>query len=160
MKKITLLLFVTITAFACTSEKKETMEVTPVVADISIEDGWARPGKAGMMSAAYFRLENTTDIADTLVSASSNVSNNTQIHLSYEKDGLMVMEEQEFVPVPANASVMFKQGGLHIMLIQPDNDINEGDSVAVELTFKSGRTLSAQVPVRPATGMKMDMQGH
>ena len=70
------------------------------------------------------------------------------------------MEEQEFVPVPANASVMFKQGGLHIMLIQPDNDINEGDSVAVELTFKSGRTLSAQVPVRPATGMKMDMQGH
>lgn len=129
-------------------------ETSPQVAEeqqntISLSEGWARPTKAGRMSAAYFLLENSTESADTLISATSNAAINTQIHLSYMNDaGLMAMEEQDQVPVPASSTVEFKQGGLHIMLIQPEKDLDPGDSVRVTLKFLSGRELSSVVPVR------------
>jgi copper(I)-binding protein len=131
-------------------ETKPAMESDMQIKEgVRITDGWARPTKAGRMSAAYFTLENGYDTADTLVAARSNVAENTQIHLSYKNaDGLMAMEEQEFVPVPAQNSVEFKQGGLHIMLIQPEKDLQPGDSVRVTLAFVSGKEISAFVPVR------------
>jgi hypothetical protein len=116
---------------------------------IELTDGWARPGKAGMMSAAYFNIINNTNAPDTLLSVNSDASSNTQIHLSFEnEEGLMAMEEQEFVVAPVGETVQFKQGGLHIMIIQPDKDLAEGDSVKLELTFSSGNIMQYSVPVR------------
>lgn len=132
---------------ACSSESKVEENIT--VEEITIADGWARPTKAGMMSAAYFTIKNTTDISDSLLSVSSNVSSNTQIHESYEtEDGLMGMREQEFVLVPSKSEIQFKQGGLHIMIIQPDQDLIEGDSVLLGLSFSSSNEIKVKVPIR------------
>ena len=101
-----------------------------------------------MMSAAYFTLTNATSEADTLLSASSDVTQNTQIHLSYEtEDGLMGMEEQAYVEIPANSSVQFRQGGLHVMIIQPKRDLAAGDTIQISLKFSSGKLLEFPVPV-------------
>lgn len=139
------------------SENKVQPEKTAIEPSgvMEVKDGWARPAKAGMTSAAYFHLMNGTAETDTLIAASSDVSDNTQVHLSYMKDEMMVMEEQDAVPVPAGETVPFKQGGYHIMFIQPDNDINEGDSVALTLYFSSGDSLMTKVEVRPANGSQM-----
>ena len=116
---------------------------------IEISDGWVRPGKAGMMSAAYFNLKNGTSDTDTLLSISSNIASTTQIHESYEtEEGLMGMQEQPFVALPKNETVPFKQGGLHVMIIRPERDLEDGDSVTFTLQFSGFDSLDITLPVK------------
>ncbi len=132
--------------FCSTPEK---LEVPKSTNEITLSDGWARPGKAGMMSAAYFKLYNGTAKSDTLLSIESDASSNTQIHLSFKnEEGLMSMDEQKFVLLPAQSELEFKQGGLHVMIIQPDQDLQEGDSLSLKLHLSSSKELIAKVPIR------------
>ena len=115
--------------------------------NIAIEDAWARPTKAGMMSAAYFTMYNVGSVSDSLVQASSNASKDVQIHLSYMNDGIMVMEEQPFVAIQASEQIPFQPGGYHIMIIQPTMDMQEGDSISLSLYFKSGMIIEETIQV-------------
>ena len=115
--------------------------------NIAIEDAWARPTKAGMMSAAYFTMHNVGSVADSLVQVSSNASKDLQIHLSYMNDGIMVMEEQPFVAIQASEQIPFQPGGYHIMIIQPTKDMEEGDKISLSLYFKSGMIIEETIQV-------------
>ncbi len=115
--------------------------------NIAIKDAWARPTKAGMMSAAYFTIHNVGSVPDSLVQVSSNASKDVQIHLSYMNDGIMVMEEQPFVAIQASKQIPFQPGGYHIMIIQPTNDMEEGDSISLSLYFKSGMIIEETIQV-------------
>lgn len=107
---------------------------------IEIRDGWVREGASGMMSAAYFTIYNGTANADTLWSISAfDVSDDVQIHESYKtEDDLMGMRPVGAIPVPSGQSVELKPGGIHIMIIQPYQDIKEGMSIEFQLNFSSG----------------------
>jgi len=115
--------------------------------NIAIKDAWARPTKAGMMSAAYFTMHNVGSLPDSLVQVSSSASEDVQIHLSYMNDGIMVMEEQPFVAIQASEQIPFQPGGYHIMIIQPTNDMEEGDSISLSLYFKSGMIIEETIQV-------------
>lgn len=143
-------LFLAVSALFSCSEKAEPPKDVPTVTNsIEVTDGWARPGKTGMMTAAYFTISNGTSRADTLIGVSTDVTKNAQIHKSYEtEDGLMGMEHQPFVPVSSGTHVEFKPGGLHIMIIQPTMDLNEGDSLLLELIFSSSKTEKIKVPIQ------------
>ena len=119
--------------------------------NIAIKDAWARPTKAGMMSAAYFTIHNVGSVPDSLVQVSSSASEDVQIHLSYMNDGIMVMEEQPFVAIQASEQIPFQPGGYHIMIIQPTNDMEEGDSISLSLYFKSGMIIEETIQVRNPT---------
>lgn len=110
---------------------------------IEIRDGWVREGKSGMMSAAYFTIYNGTTQSDTLWSISSeNISEDVQIHESYKtEDGLMGMRPVGAIPVLSGDSVELKPGSIHIMIIRPHIDLNEGDQIEFELNFNYGDTL-------------------
>ncbi len=130
----------------CTEKTPEPQTKTGV---ITVEQGWARPTAQGLMSAAYFDLVNATSSNDTLISAQSPASDNVQIHETYEtEDGLMGMREQPSVNLARESTTSFKQGGLHIMIIQPKVDLVEGDSLSLTLTFSSGLELETKVPIR------------
>ena len=115
--------------------------------NIAIKDAWARPTKAGMMSAAYFTIHNVGSVPDSLVQVSSSASEDVQIHLSYMNDEIMVMEEQPFVANQASEQIPFQPGGYHIMIIQPTNDMEEGDSISLSLYFKSGMIIEETIQV-------------
>ena len=115
--------------------------------NITLDSAWARPTKAGMMSAAYFKLQNNGSMPDSLVRVSSSASEDVQIHLSYEKDEIMVMEEQPFVAIQPSEQILFQPGGYHIMIIQPTNDMNEGDSLSLSLYFNSGMIIERNIQV-------------
>lgn len=146
MKQIFLFALISILFLFCAPQKESTSSESK---QISIEDGWVRPSKAGMMTAAYFNIHNGTANADTLQQVSTTITPNTQIHKSYQNDaGLMAMEEQDFVAIPAESMVEFKQGGLHIMIIQPEVELAEGDSLSLVLSFSSSQQLEISLPVR------------
>lgn len=143
---LSLFLLLPLLLFCSTPDK---VEETKSINEISISDGWARPSKIGMMSAAYFTITNGTNEPDSLLSVDSSISNDTQIHESYTtEDGLMGMQPQGLVPIPANSEVTFKQGGLHIMIIQPKRDLVEGDSISLNLYFSSSKELEITLPIK------------
>ncbi len=148
MKQLTVLSLLLFAIGAC-SQEQQTPETNNASGIIEIEDGWVRPGNAGMMTAAYFNINNGTNSADSLLSVESNVTDDTQIHESYEKeDGMMGMRGIGLVPVPANAVTELKPGGIHIMIIRPFQDVSLGDSVDFELYFLESGSMEITLPVK------------
>ncbi len=136
---------------------------------IRVVDAWARPtamksmgdshghgeSKSGDMpmdgpvSAAYMVIENTGD-ADKLVSASTDVSEITEIHETKDMgNGMMGMQPvQGGLDIPANGSVTLKPGGYHIMLMKLKQDLTPGQMIKLTLTFQSGKVITLDVPVK------------
>jgi copper(I)-binding protein len=115
--------------------------------DVEVSDFWARPGLAGGNSAVYFIVKNDSRVEDRLLSASSEVAQAVELHKSSMVEGVMQMEMQAQVPLPAGVTE-FKPGGLHVMLIGLNQDLNPGDSIEIQLDFAEAPDLSLQVPVR------------
>jgi len=116
---------------------------------VPLQDAWARPGIAGGTSAVYFVLENPGSQEEALQSASSDVAEATELHLTeMADDGTMSMHHQMSVPIPAGEEVAFEPGGLHVMLINLQRDLSEGETISLVLKFKNAGEMRLEVPVR------------
>ncbi len=91
------------------------------------------------ITGAYFHLKNNSDKAITLVNASSDISDRVEIHEHILQDGLMRMQPvTQDITVPAKGMIMFKPGGYHIMLMNLNKAIKEGENITIKLTFADG----------------------
>ena len=63
-------------------------------------------------------------------------------------DGTMSMHHQMSVPIPAGEEVAFEPGGLHVMLINLQRDLNDGETISLVLKFKNAGEMQLEVPVR------------
>jgi periplasmic copper chaperone A len=109
---------------------------------------WARAADSGAATAVYFMLENRGDTADTLRAARSAAAEETGLHISTQRDGMMHMTEIPALPVPPGDSVAFRPLGAHVMLMRLHHPLRDGDSVTVTLEFGSGRSLEVRAGVR------------
>jgi copper(I)-binding protein len=135
---IIVLLLTILLASACDSSSGE----------LTIQDAWARPASAGENGAAYFVIKNGTVSDDTLLSVSSEIALATEVHMSMmDGNGVMSMQMQEALAVPAKGKVEFKAGGLHVMFVTLNRDLKVGDTITLTLTFKEAGNLVIEVPV-------------
>lgn len=139
----------------------------PEEATIVIEDPWARPGQMKMAgegdgmdmdsegegmamagtSAIFMTIRNDGRQDDRLVGVSGDAAEFVELHTTETRDGVTMMAQIPGIDIPGGDEVVLEKGGLHIMLINLSQDLNEGDSVTVELQFeKSGsQTITAEV---------------
>lgn len=116
---------------------------------IEVEDAWARPGAEGRMSAAYFLISNFNSDDDALISVEADVAKNSEVHESYEREeGMMSMREVPRLDLPAQSTVRFEQGGLHVMLMDLTRQLSGGDTFELTLTFETNNPVTIEVPVR------------
>lgn len=135
---IIVLLLTILLASACDSSSGE----------LTIQDAWARPASAGENGAAYFVIKNGTVSDDTLLSVSSEIALATEVHMSMmDGNGVMSMQMQEALAVPAKGKVEFKAGGLHVMLVSLIRDLKVGDTITLTLNFKGAGSVVIEVPV-------------
>lgn len=128
----------------------------PAVADMEASEVWARTGMQGGTSAVYLVLVNGTGADDELLSASSDIAEAVELHLSQMgPNGEMQMIPQSSVPLAAGEEVEFKPGGLHIMLIGLKQDLKVGDQF--EVTLHLGNHADIRLTVEVKEGMDMDM---
>lgn len=114
-----------------------------------VQDPWARPGLSGQNSAIYFTIQNPASKADKLLSAATDIAQSTELHMSMmNAEGVMSMMEQEFVDVPANSTVEFKPGGLHVMLVGLEQDLPVGNSLSLTLQFENAGEIQLDVPIK------------
>ncbi len=143
MKKISMV-FLAVMVFllvACQGDVEST--------SLTVKDAWARSALQGNPTAIYFIIDNPTDQEDVLLTASTDVSMMTELHMSsMDASGVMKMTPQENVPVPSKSNVEFKQGGLHVMLMNIKKDLKPGDSVKLTLNFEKAGQIIMDVPVK------------
>ena len=63
-------------------------------------------------------------------------------------DGVMKMEPQTSVPVPAGKQVIFKSGDFHVMLIGLTKDLNVGDEFQLTLVFEQAGEIVHNVIIQ------------
>jgi copper(I)-binding protein len=61
---------------------------------------------------------------------------------------VMMMVQQENVPVGAQSQIEFKPGGLHVMLIGLNQDLKPGETFQVTLNFEKAGPITMDVPVK------------
>jgi copper(I)-binding protein len=118
----------------------------PTGDQIKVSDIWARPGLAGGNSAVYFVITNGTGGTDSLISASSDVADAVELHMTTMQDGNMQMMQQMEVPIQAGKTE-FQPGGLHVMLIGLKKDLNPGDTFLLTLEFVNAGIMPLEVTV-------------
>lgn len=129
------------------------------IAQTRVEDPWVRATVAGQPSSGAF-MRITADTDSTLLSVSSPVAKDVQIHEMSMTNDVMRMGPVDAVPLPAGETVALDPDGYHVMLMGLNGQIKEGDQVPLTLTVKNaeGETevVNVSAPARAATA-PMDM---
>ena len=116
---------------------------------IEIKKAWLRPAAKEMNTALFFEIINNGDKPDTLVEASSKISDDVMIHESYKKGkDMMSMRMLGFVAVPSKSVVMFKPKSLHVMIMEVKEEVKIGQRKEFSLVFKRAGTIKIKATVR------------
>ncbi len=102
----------------------------------------------GMSSAAFFKIVNNSDEADTLYGVRADFAEMTQLHESYRKDGMVGMRPIKFIVVRAKSSFYFKHGGYHVMLMNVKENLEAGMNVRLELFFRRAGAVTVEAIVK------------
>jgi len=154
MRSLALLSLLALTA--CGGDSADATDDATVVSAnyFGLDNAYARAAPAGGASAVYLDVVNDTSSDVTLVSASTDAAGRVEIHRTEAgQDDLTTMTPVEGgLAVPAGETVTLAPGGLHVMLLDLQRDLAEGDTVTVELQFEGRSPLTVQAPVRGLDG--------
>ncbi|WP_165984241.1 copper chaperone PCu(A)C [Streptomyces sp. YIM 98790] len=99
------------------------------------------------LAGGFLTVENTGDTDDTLVSVTTPAAASVELHTTEDS----AMRQVDSFPVPAGGTLELRRGGDHLMLIELTGTLTEGDSVTLELHFRTSDPLTVDVPVMAAT---------
>jgi len=136
------------------------MLVTPALAEITVEDAYARSaGAKAKAGAAFMVIHNSGDADDRLIAASADLSKRVELHTHIDQgNGVMKMTEvEEGFPVPAGGMHALQRGGDHVMFMGLNGPWAQGDMLSVTLTFEKAGDITVEIPVdlERQPGMKM-----
>ena len=124
-------------------------EANEAATEVAAVDAFVRAIPEGQKNSAVFMvLKNQGSTDHALVGARSEAARIVELHTHINEGGMMKMRRIERIEVTAGASTVLEPGGLHVMLIDLERSINEGDEVTVELEFEDGSTLQVTAPAR------------
>jgi copper(I)-binding protein len=117
-----------------------------VSAQTRVDDAWVRATVAGQPSSGAF-MTVTASSDSKLLSVQSPVARLVQIHEMSMKDDVMKMQQAQSVALPAGKAVSFDPHGYHIMLMDLNAQIKEGDKVPLTLTVEDARGEKESIQV-------------
>jgi len=120
---------------------------------LSIGHPWARETAKGQAAGgAFLTIANKGNQADRLVSASSPVAREVQIHAMSMDGGVMRMRPlRQGLPIPAGKTVKLEPGGYHMMLTGLKQPLERGTRVPLTLHFQRAGTLQVELAVHQIT---------
>ena len=151
MKKLALAAFVGLFSLAASAE-------------VTVAEPWVRATvPAQKATGAFMKL--TSDADARLVSAASSVAGVVEIHEMLMEKDVMKMSPVQALDLPAGQPVELKPGGYHVMLMDLQAQVKEGDQVPLTLTVEnkdgSRQTIELTAPARPLNApMKMQHGKH
>lgn len=99
------------------------------------------------VGAVYFSITNRGSKADLLLSVTSPIAREVEIHESREVQGSVRMREVMSVECPPGATLKISPGGLHVMLLGLTRPLQAGMTFPAALHFRDAGVIDIQVSV-------------
>ena len=148
MKKKLLLTMCAIAGFALVgAASAQGVSKTVTTNAIKIEDAYTRATVPGQQVAGGFMKIENKGVADQLISASSPVAGEVQLHEMAMEGNVMKMRQVKDIAVPAGGAVELKPGGLHLMFMNIKAPLTAGETVPVKLKFAKAGEVEVKMPV-------------
>jgi hypothetical protein len=117
------------------------------VGSIKVENAYTRATVPGQMAAGGFMKIENKGTADQLVSASSPVAGEVQLHEMAMDGNVMRMRQVKDIALPAGGALELKPGGLHLMFMNIKAPLTAGETVPVKLKFAKAGEVEVKMPV-------------
>lgn len=103
-------------------------------------------------TGGYLTIQNHTGATERLVAVTAAFAARAELHTMIHENGVMKMRKlPDGIEIPAGGTVELEPGGLHLMLMGLSRTLEPGQTLEVELTFASGKTMRLPAHVkRPA----------
>lgn len=115
------------------------------------------------VGGGFMTIENTGSEPDRLLSVTSPVSDNVQIHeMSMDGDVMKMRALADGLEIGAGETVTLAPGGFHIMFMGIKSSFVEGETVPVTLTFEKAGTAELELPIlgSAASAAAVDHSNH
>ena len=111
-------------------------------------------------AAGYFTIVNKKNEPDELVMVKTDFAKAMMHKTKIDSNGIATMEQVNNVKIPANSSVVFEQGSLHIMFTELKEPLEEYIDQKVILVFKNSGNVEIDFQVEKATNLNNINQNH
>lgn len=117
-------------------------DIAPAASGPVIADAWVRSvPPTARMTAGYLSVFNPGPEELVIVGAESPLFGSIELHGTVMSDGVARMRYQDTVAVPAGEVVHFEPGGLHMMMMQPLDEIPSDGQIEISLVLENGERL-------------------
>ena len=116
--------------------------------NLTIDNTFTRATVPGQKNAGGFLSIANKGADDKLISATSNVASEVQIHEMKMDGNVMQMRQINGLAVPAKGKVELKPGGYHLMLMGLKSPLKAGDTINVQLKFEKAGAVNVKLPVQ------------
>lgn len=123
--------------------------LTTNVPKISVVQAWVRPAEKGAsVTGAFLTIENTGNGGDRLLNVTTPIADIVEIHeTQVVNDIAMMIPQKDGVVIPANQSIKFQPGGLHLMVLNVNEKLDEGTTIELTLVFESSLEMTIEALV-------------
>ena len=141
MKRIVLALSVAISTWATTASLAGQNSIMG-------EHAWARATpRMAVTGGGYLTGTNRGPGEDRLLNATHPVAEKIQFHSMTIDNGVAKMTQLSAIELPPGVPVVFKTGGIHMMLLGLKHQLKEGETVPLTLTFEKAGPVDVEARV-------------
>lgn len=117
--------------------------------DVVIEDAWSRASiGTSRPGVTYMTLRNIGPEPVVVTGLRTDLAMMPMIHATTtDAQGVTRMSHMEEVQIPAGETVALAPGGLHVMLMDLQRPMVEGESYSLSVIFADGTEASIEVPI-------------
>jgi copper(I)-binding protein len=101
-------------------------------------------------------ITNDGDGDDRLLAVDTDAAIGIELHETRIDDGIATMVDLDEVPLPAGETVRFRPGGLHLMMIGPDDEVVLGARFPITLRFERSDPITVTAEVRDLLDLAED----
>ena len=132
------------------------------IGKLSVQHPWSRETAAGQaVGGGFMTITNKGASEDRLVSGTSPVATEVQLHTMSMEGGVMRMRQVEGgIAVPAKGTLELKPGSYHIMFMGLKRQLRQGERFPVTLRFQRAGKVTVQFVVQPITSTGPMESGH
>jgi len=121
----------------------------PCMAQVEVSDAWVQLAPPGAeVNAAYMRIYNPQLKPQTIVGVSADCCAMAMLHQTRKHGDKVSMDHLDLFVVPAQTDVQLNPGGLHIMLMQAQQELTIDSEVKITFSFSDGTTQDINIHVK------------
>ena len=117
--------------------------------EVTIENPWTRATTPDNRTAiVYFTIRNTGQTRIDLIGVRSDLASIEILHkTTTDAQGAPRMSAKPDLKIDPGGAVKLEPGGLHVMLIDLESPLIEGETLPLRLKFYDGDDLTVDVPI-------------